>query len=360
MRSSVYPPLPTWFPGAGAISSSPTVAGTMANGALDTIAGRSPPPRSRSTITVRSPSARTPSVETSVEAPLSRSRAPTISATSDASGDRLPGVNSRRQLWTTSAAVSGVPSLNVRPSRSVKVTWRPSSVTAHDSARAGRTVSEGSTAVSVSYSWLTNEALPRSPWRAGSIEAGVPATMVTVPGSAAATGSGLVPLAAGHRRTAIATMTSRAITPTTRRRRPDGGATGPAWTSHGPDGVGPATAGGSGGGGGSAGGGAASGDAVQSASSASRGVRSSATRPPPAARDRVAGDRGAVPPGPGAGASPTTRSPCRRTRPREPRYRPSDAPREYTGGSPEAPAGASRDPRGRRFRAACRRSPGRK
>ena len=40
---------------------------------------------------MRSPSARTPSVETSVEAPLSRSRAPTISATSDASGDRLRG-----------------------------------------------------------------------------------------------------------------------------------------------------------------------------------------------------------------------------------------------------------------------------
>ena len=173
----------------------------------------------------------------------------------------------------------------------------------------------------------------------------MPATMVTVPGSAAATGSGLAPLAAGHRRTAIATMTSRAITPTTRRRRPDGGATGPAWTSHGPDGVMPAIAGDSGGGGGSAGGGAAEGDAGKSASAASRGVRSSATRPPPAARDRVGGDRGAVRPGPGDGASPTTRSPCRRTRPTEPRHRPSDAPREYTGGSPEAPAGASRDPR---------------
>ena len=103
-----------------------------------------------------------------------RSRRPATPA-----GTGWSGVNSRRQLWTTSAAVSGVPSLNVRPSRSVNVTWRPSSVTAHDSARAGRTVSEGSTAVSVSYSWLTNEALPRSPWRAGSIEAGVPATMVT-------------------------------------------------------------------------------------------------------------------------------------------------------------------------------------
>src|SRR6476646_1307643 len=126
--------------------------------------------------------------------------------------------------------------------------------------------------------------------------------MVTVPGSAAATGSGLVPLAAGHSRTAIATMTSRAIPPTTRRRRPDAGATGPAWTSHGPDDVGPAIAGGWGGGGGSVGSGAAAGDAGQSASAASRGVRSSATRPPPAARDRVAVDRGGVPPGPGDGS----------------------------------------------------------
>ena len=82
-----------------------------------------PPPRSRSTTTVRSPSARTPSVDGSVDAPLSRSRAPTMSATSEASGDGLPGVNRRRQLWTTSSAVSGVPSLNARPSRRVKVTW---------------------------------------------------------------------------------------------------------------------------------------------------------------------------------------------------------------------------------------------
>ncbi len=66
------------------------------------MAGRSPPPRSMSTTTVRSPSARTPSVLVSELAPESSSRAPSTSAISEASGDGSPGMNRRRQLWTTS------------------------------------------------------------------------------------------------------------------------------------------------------------------------------------------------------------------------------------------------------------------
>ena len=173
----------------------------------------------------------------------------------------------------------------------------------------------------------------------------MPATIVTVPGSAAATGSGLVPLAAGHRRTAIATMTSRAITPTTRRRRPDGGATGPAWTSHGPDGVSRRSR-------------ATRAAAVARRAEARRRATPASRRHPPRAAS------GRPPPGPlrqrGIGSAgieepfDRDREPGPR-RPRvaragepgqtEPRYRPSDARREYTGGSPEAPAGASRDPR---------------
>ena len=89
----------------------------MANGAPDTMAGRSPPPRSRSTTTVLSPSARTPSVSMSVDCPERSARTPTTSAMSEASGDGSRGSKSRRQLWTTSAAVNGDPSLNVRSGR---------------------------------------------------------------------------------------------------------------------------------------------------------------------------------------------------------------------------------------------------
>ena len=70
------------------------------------------------------------------------------------------------------------------------MTRRPPSSTTHDAASAGRIASDGSTAVSVSYSWLTNDALPRSPWWAGSMDAGAPARIVTVVVSAADAGVG--------------------------------------------------------------------------------------------------------------------------------------------------------------------------
>ena len=113
-----------------------------------------------------------------------------------------------------------------------------------------------------------------------------------------------------------------------RRRRPDGGDTGPAGRPPRPSGVAVHRRAASGRGVGAVGGALAS------------RVRSSATRLPPAARDRVGADRGAARPGRGAGASPTTRIRRRRTRPEVPRCRPSDARREYTGGSPEAPSDA--------------------
>ena len=46
-------------------------------------------------------------------------------------------------------------------------------------ARAGRTTSDGSTAVSVSNSWAVTWALPRSPWTAGSRVTGSPPRIVT-------------------------------------------------------------------------------------------------------------------------------------------------------------------------------------
>ncbi len=99
------------------------------------------------------------------------------------------------------------------------------------------------------------------------MDAGVPATTVTVPGSAAATAAGLwLPPEDGHMLTASAPATMRAIAAATVRRRLDGGCTGPPGIDQ---------SGESGGGGGPKAGGGAGG----------AGVRSSSTGAPPAARD---------------------------------------------------------------------------
>nr|WP_281284032.1 hypothetical protein [Nonomuraea deserti] len=54
-------------------------------------------------------------------------------------------------MATTASAVSGVPSLNSTPSRSVNVQRRPSSATAQDVARAGAGRSLSSTVTSGSH-----------------------------------------------------------------------------------------------------------------------------------------------------------------------------------------------------------------
>ena len=201
----------------------------MANGAPETIAGRSPPPRSMSTITVRSPSARTPSVVTSVEAPLSRSRAPLTSAISDASGDGCQPSNSRRQLWTTSSALSGVPSLNCEPLAQREGHGRPSSPTAHDSASAGRTlrrgVDGGQRLVQLAHVRGAAEVtVARGVDRGGRArDDGDRARVGGRDGAAARARPRGRPHADGEGEH----DDQRAITATTARRRPDGGSTGP-------------------------------------------------------------------------------------------------------------------------------------
>ena len=127
------------------------------------------------------PSASIPTAS-AVPRPCARSDAPTTSSSSEASGDGALGSTTRSQLRFTSAAVSGVPSENARPSRSVKTTVRPPSANVHDSARAGRTVRSASTVVRLSNTCAITAALAASPAAAGSRVAGAESATVTSSG----------------------------------------------------------------------------------------------------------------------------------------------------------------------------------
>ena len=215
------------------ISPSPTDGGTIANGAPGhdrrQVAAAALQVDDHGPVALRAHAQR---ARCRCSAPVSSSRAPSTSAISEASGDGSPGMNSRRQLRTTSSARSGEPSLNSRPGAE-RERHLPSLVL--DDPRLGEGGADGERTGPPRSASRTagsrNEALPRSPCLAGSIEAGAPARIVTVSGSAATAGD------RGHRPSGRRAHGRRqhgdrrratAMPPTTTRRRRDGGVTGDA------------------------------------------------------------------------------------------------------------------------------------
>ena len=93
--------------------------GTTAKSGDETIAGKSAPGSLELDLTSR-PFARSPTAAGSVARPARWSRAPLTSSISAARGDGARGSMIRSQLPTTSSAVSGVPSENVRPGAEVE------------------------------------------------------------------------------------------------------------------------------------------------------------------------------------------------------------------------------------------------
>ena len=278
---------------------------------------------------MRSPSARTPSVVTSVDAPESSARAPVTSAISDASGDGIlgheqpaPGADDVLGRERAAVAEHEVVAQGEHDASSVVLDAPRLRERRPDDERADRPRSASRTAGSRS------PALPMSPCLAGSIEAGAPARIVTVSGIR---GDGR-PVRAPVRRRPEADEHGRDDEhgdrrddqPPPRRGRLDQRLVRVGirleHLAH-------------------------QGRRVRGRPRAAGGdpFSSFATRQPPGDRGRDGPDPGGARPGWGCAAGRSTRSPRRRTRRETPRCRPSDARPEYRRGPDRGPWRPRRD-----------------